>query len=383
MSTAKKVSALVFFVLITGVLLLLIFLPKKEFSDNENRVLATFPELSFESITSGEFMKGFETYVADHFFLRDEWISAKTRTELLAGKKEVNGVFVLGDRLIQKCEDYDRTNVAKNVAAMKEFAENTGIPTSVMLVPTACEIQKDLLDPNAPVLNQKMLIDSVYTRLSDSLSVIDAYTMLYSSKDEYIYYKTDHHWTSLGAYFGYSAASKALGYESIPRSSFNIEHASHSFLGTLYSKVIYDDMGPDTIDYYYYPSPKGVEVTTVTVNPGKNEKVYNSLYFREYLEQKDQYSSFLGSNQPVVNVKTDLAGGKKLLVIKDSYAHSLVPFLTQHYSEITMVDLRYINSDLSERVDLASYDQVLFVYNVETFAEDQNLPKLSLTKPLA
>ena len=380
MSIAKKVSAILFFVVIVGMLLLLIFWPKKEFSDNENRVLATFPEFSFQSITSGEFMTGFESYVADHFFMRDEWIAAKTRTELLAGKKEVNGVFILKDRLIQKMDGYDRTQFVNNLNAINSFVERTGIPASIMLVPTACEIDKSMLDANAPVENQKILIESAYARLSRNLSTIDVYSPLYSSRDEYIYYKTDHHWTSLGAYLAYSAASKSLGYESIPYNSFVIRHASHDFLGTLYSKVIYDDMGPDTIDYYYYTGEGSVNVTEVVVDNGREQKSYDSMYFEEYLTQKDQYSSFLGSNQPVVTVKTDSPSGKKLLVIKDSYAHSLVPFLSNHYSEITMVDLRYINTSLDEKVPLDEYDQVLFVYNVENFTEDQNLPKLELTK---
>ncbi len=380
MSIAKKVSAILFFVVIVGMLLLLIFWPKKEFSDNENRVLATFPEFSFQSITSGEFMTGFESYVADHFFMRDEWIAAKTRTELLAGKKEVNGVFILKDRLIQKMDGYDRTQFVNNLNAINSFVERTGIPASIMLVPTACEIDKSMLDANAPVENQKILIESAYARLSGNLSTIDVYSPLYSSRDEYIYYKTDHHWTSLGAYLAYSAASKSLEYESIPYNSFDIRHASHDFLGTLYSKVIYDDMGPDTIDYYYYTGEGSVNVTEVVVDNGREQKSYDSMYFEEYLTQKDQYSSFLGSNQPVVTVKTDSPSGKKLLVIKDSYAHSLVPFLSNHYSEITMVDLRYINTSLDEKVPLDEYDQVLFVYNVENFTEDQNLPKLELTK---
>ena len=380
MSIAKKVSAILFFIAIVGMLLLLIFWPKKEFSENENRVLATFPEFSFQSITSGEFMSGFETYVADHFFMRDEWIAAKTRTELLAGKKEVNGVFILKDRLIQKMDGYDRTQFVTNLDAIDSFVERTGIPASIMLVPTACEIDKSMLDANAPVENQKILIESAYARLSGNLSTIDVYSPLYSSRDEYIYYKTDHHWTSLGAYLAYSAASKSLEYESIPYNSFDIRHASHDFLGTLYSKVIYDDMGPDTIDYYYYTGEGSVNVTEVVVDNGREQKSYDSMYFEEYLTQKDQYSSFLGSNQPVVTVKTDSPSGKKLLVIKDSYAHSLVPFLSNHYSEITMVDLRYINTSLDEKVPLDEYDQVLFVYNVENFTEDQNLPKLELTK---
>ena len=378
MSNAKKISAIIFFLVITVIPLLIIILPKKEFSENENRVLTAFPSFTWDNIQSGKFMKDFEGFFSDHFIMRDEWIATKTQTELLAGKKEVNGVFILKDRLIQRVEDYDRTLVAKNVSAINEFAKRVKIPCTMMLIPTACEIQKDQLDPNVPVLNQKMLIESVYSRMAGQLSTVDVYSPLYSSKDEYIYYKTDHHWTSLGAYLGYSAASRSLGYQTISLNSFDIQHASHDFYGTLYSKVIYNKTGPDTIDYYSYP--KGTTVSKVVVDTGSSKKNYDSMYFREYLSQKDKYSSFLGSNQPFVTVHSNAKSGKKLLVIKDSYAHSLVPFLTQHYSEITMVDLRYINVNLNEKLSLDDYDQVLFAYNVENFVEDQNIVKLNFTE---
>ncbi len=378
MSNAKKISAIIFFLVITVIPLLIIILPKKEFSENENRVLTAFPSFTWDNIQSGKFMKDFEGFFSDHFIMRDEWIATKTQAELLAGKKEVNGVFILKDRLIQKVEDYDRTLVAKNVSAINGFAKRVKIPCTMMLIPTACEIQKDQLDPNVPVLNQKMLIESVYSRMAGQLSTVDVYSPLYASKDEYIYYKTDHHWTSLGAYLGYSAASRSLGYQTISLNSFDIQHASHDFYGTLYSKVIYDKTGPDTIDYYSYP--KGTTVSKVVVDTGSSKKNYDSMYFREYLSQKDKYSSFLGSNQPFVTVHSNAKSGKKLLVIKDSYANSLVPFLTQHYSEITMVDLRYINVNLNEKLSLDDYDQILFAYNVESFVEDQNIVKLNFTE---
>lgn len=379
MSGARKLSAIIFFVVIAVVPLLILFLPKQDFSENENRALAEFPTVSWDNIASKKFMDGFENYVSDHFVLRDDWIASKTKMELLSGKKEVNGVFILNDRLIQKIEDYDRTLVTKNIDAINRFAESAGVPCAMMLVPTACDVQQNLLDPNVPVLNQKMLIDSIYNRLNEKVSAVDVYSSLLTSRDEYIYYKTDHHWTSYGAYLGYSAASKALGYQNIPLNSFDIQHASHNFYGTLYSKVLYDATGPDTIDYYSYA--KGSTVAAVVVDTGSKMEYREDIYFREYLEQKDQYSSFLGNNQPVVRIYSSGAlEGKKLLVIKDSYANSLVPFLTQHYAEITMVDLRYLNVGLSEKVNLSDYDQVLFVYNTVNFVEDKNVTKLNVAE---
>ena len=378
MSTAKKLSAILFFIIIAVVPVLIFCLPIKTFSENENRVLANFPPVSVNSILSGEFMRGFEDYVADHFFLRDDWIAAQTRMELASGKREVNGVYILKDRLIGKFEDFDRTFVTKNTNALKAFASNVGIPCTLMLVPTASEIERDMIDGNAPSVNQKILIDSVYSRVGDSLQTVDVYSALETVKNEYIYYKTDHHWTSMGAYYGYSSASKILGFQAIPLNDFDIQHVSHNFLGTLYSKVIYDDMGPDTIDYYI--APQGDDVTSVVVNPGDKQQVYNGMYFKDYLTQKDQYASFLGPNQPVVTVNTDNTSGKKILVIKDSYANTMMPFLSHHYTKLTMIDLRYLNQPLDKVVDLSEYDQILFLYNVESFAADKDIAKLNTVK---
>ena len=109
---------------------------------------------------------------------------------------------------------------------------------------------------------------------------------------------------------------------------------------------------------------------------------YDSLYFREYLDVKDKYSSFLGQNSPLVTVENpDAKTDKSLLVIKDSYAHCLVPFLSKEYKKVTMIDLRYINTDFRVMAPLKEYDQMMFVYNVITFSEDEsNLLKLNMCK---
>lgn len=377
MSKARVISAVLFFAIILIVPILLLVLPKQTFSENENRVLAEFPEFSWESIQSGKFMKGIDDYLSDHFLMRDQWIGWKTDLELISGKKEVNGVYILSDRLVGKMPQYDQADVKKNTDAIVAFAERFGKPVSMILAPTAVEIDGDMLNANAPKAEQKSLIDGVYAQLSDhKISTVDLFTPLQSASDQYIYYKSDHHWTSYGAYLAYNASAKSLGIQSVPLSNFNIEHVSHDFLGTLYSKTMYDRMGKDTIDLYSYPA--GAQVTEVIVNPGANEKKYESMYFREFLDKKDKYSVFLGSNQPVITVKTNANNGKRLLILKDSYAHSLVPFLSLHYSEITMVDMRYVKQSLDQTVDLSQYDQALLVYNAETYVSDTSIAKLAI-----
>ena len=135
---------------------------------------------------------------------------------------------------------------------------------------------------------------------------------------------------------------------------------------------------PDSIDYYHLKN--NAPEITMTVNTGTEEKVYDSLYVRDYLDVKDKYSSFTGSNQPIIEIDTNIENGKKLLIVKDSYAHSLVPFLANHYEKITMVDMRYINGDLNYFIDMDEYNQALFMFNAVSFSTDEMLDKIQFTK---
>ncbi|MEG2596834.1 MAG: DHHW family protein, partial [Oscillospiraceae bacterium] len=229
--------------------------------------------------------------------------------------------------------------------------------------------------PNAaPGISQKELIDGVYEKL-ESVFGIDAYSSLSSNAEKYIYYRLDHHWTSLGAYLAYSTSSKQLGFTPVPLEKFNIEHASHNFRGSLYSKVIYDRIEADNIDLYTYGN--GSHATDVEIFDGNKWSKAEDIYFREYLRKKDQYAVFLGQNQPIITVHTDTKNGKNLLVFKDSYIHSMLPFLALHYEKITLVDLRYMKASFENWVDLDEYQQTLFCYNVKNFAVDADIQKIN------
>ena len=130
---------------------------------------------------------------------------------------------------------------------------------------------------------------------------------------------------------------------------------------------------------YFFLRNGEPDVEMTCIDNGK-ANTHNSLYVRDFLKIKDKYSSFTGNNVPVVIIETDVDTDKSLLLIKDSYAHSLVPFLSKHYSKITMIDMRYINTSISRIINLDEYQQVMFMYNVISFADDSNLSKLILTK---
>lgn len=354
-------------------------LPEEDrpFSENENRYLAAFPEISVETYLTKDAMEGFEKWFTDRFFGREDWIRAKNVSERLIGKVQINGVYTAENRMMQAWEGFDPDFIDRNLSAVNRFTERyPDLPVYFLLAPTSQELYANLLPKSAPVGSQSELNGYCRERLEGS-SLIDVFPALKSNADSYIYYRTDHHWTSYGAYIAYTEAAKSMGFQSEPLSSFNIEHASADFRGTLYSKTLDNGVTPDVIDYYHFNG--GAAPLTLTINSGTEVLEYDSLYMREYLGVKDKYSSFLGSNVPMLTITSERSpNGQSLLIFKDSYAHSMIPFLVNHYSKITVLDLRLINVPYSTLVDVEEYDSVLILYNAITFSEDTNIRKLNM-----
>lgn len=375
---SRAVSAVLFFSFIFVFGLLTFVLPKKQFSAVENRSLENFPELSPASLKNRNFANGFEAYFSDHFTLRADWVALKTDAELLTGKTLVNNVYFAQGRLIQKLDNPDLALADKNAEAVNQFAEKYNLPVYMMIAPTAAGIYTDALPEYAPQYNQKAFIDYFYSKLSNSVTKLDIYSSLYSVRDEYIYYRNDHHWTAFGAYSAYSACAGRMGLTPAPYSSYDIEHASSDFYGTLYSKVLSKKYPADVIDIYRRSG--GIGSLAVTAYDGISEKTYDSLYFREYLSEKDKYSVYLGQNMPLIKITTNSQNERKLLIIKDSYANCLIPFLAQHYREIAVVDMRKLDAlsyALNNYVDFESYGQTLILYNADTLAEDADIKKIT------
>lgn len=376
-SVWKKITTALFFTIILLLIGITIITPKKTMSEEENIMLASFPKITIKRIFDGKFMQDFDEYLSDHFAFRTKWIKAETNIQKGLGKSEINGVFITSDRMILDVGNPDEKAVQSSIEAINRYKQEFGKDKQValMLVPTAAEIYRSTYNSFAPVLDQTDFIQGVYGQMA-GVDTVDVFTSLNAAQDSYIYYRTDHHWTSYGAYIGYATLSKTLGYNAIGRDMFNVEHASDSFLGTIYSKVLTNTELADTIDLYYYSGKNVVE--EVEVYNGENTQRYQSIFFREHLDTKDKYSTFLGTNQPIVTVRTNVNNGQKLLMFKDSYSHELVQFLCQHYEEITLLDMRYINMDFTQLVDPNDYTQTLFIYNVGSFITDSSLRRLNL-----
>lgn len=355
-----------FGLIIVGFMIAIFAVPDKTFSEQENRVLADAPKYSNESLKSGELMKDIEAYLTDQFPLRDMWISVKSRAERLAGKTENNNVFFCEDGvLIKRFQVSNEKLVEKNIGAINSLAENADIPVYFSLIPGSVSIWEEKLPDNAQNDNQKEIIDKLYSKVS--CETIDNYSALKNHKDEYIFYKTDHHWTALGAYYGYTALAEVMELESQNLEEYNKEVVSEDFYGTVYSSSGVRWVEPDCMFKYVPETGKMVEkIVGDNSQPGL-------FYDYDKLEVKDKYAFYFGGNTPLLKITSDIDSEKSLLVIRDSYSDSEIPFLTEHFKEIYMMDLRYYKFGVSYFLEQTKVDAILVNYSLDNFCEDGNV----------
>ena len=345
--------------------------PDKTFSQVENRELAQMPAFSMKTVSTGEFMSKFETYMTDQFVFRDQWVAFKSIIERVLGKQENNGVYFCGqDTLITRFDEPDGEKVSGNLNYVNKFVENVDIPVYLSLIPTQACIWADRLPEGAPNASQTAVLEQA--KAATAARWFDTYAPLWDHRAEDIFYRTDHHWTSLGAYYGYVGLSQALGYEPVPLSQYSKTTVSTEFYGTVFSSSGVRWVEPDEMDIYV--PEEGITVTSHTYDSkGNPVEEPRELYDESYLSKKDKYSMFLGGQQSLGVVKTGNADKPKLLLIRDSYSDSLVPFLTPHFSEIHLMDFRYCKLSPSQYIADNGIDQALVLYSVPNFVSDANL----------
>lgn len=339
----EKVNAVFTICIICGIIMIFTVADLIEgdriYSEAENRVLASKPELSMERVLSGKYSEEYEEYVTDQFVGRDKWVGIKTGLDVLLQKKDINGVYLGKDGYLieqHRPEDFPIEQTDKKISLLKALVEEWD--AKVMLVPTADNILTDKLPDNAAYFDEEAFLERVKKEIGED-NYIDVYSVLQEHALEYIYYRTDHHWTSLGAYYGYQAWAEKSG-----RSSFNydintMQTVTEEFLGTLYSKVKLLRQA-DAIKIFPETNNREVSVTY------DFQKVTQSYYETSYLDTKNKYGYFLDDNHGFVELLTGYDENDTLFVIKDSYANSLIPLLAPHYKTIYVVDLRYFNGTL-------------------------------------
>ena len=358
-----------FCVFLGGVLVFHVFLPDRESSETENRTLAQLPEFSWESLKDGTYTEAVEAYFADQFPLRDGWTGLKARAEQLLGKREFNGVFLAGDTLISKVETPDAELLNKNLGYVQSLAGKTEANVYLGMIPSAAEIWKDRLPAGNNSWDQEAFLQALPGL---GLPLIDFQTALAAHADEQIFYNTDHHWTTLGAFYGANALLSALDKEGLKADDFTVETASDAFYGTLYSTSGIHWLAADTMEFWV--SGDGLNITSW--RSGKPEAA--ELYDRTYLEKKDKYSAFLGGNQPLCVIENPaVTDGSKLLLVRDSYSDALAPFLAQRFSEVHLIDLRYYRMPIPMYAAQYGIEDVVVLYSVQNFISDPNLVVLS------
>lgn len=348
-----------------GFLLVFLLSPARASSETENRTLAQRPVFHLDALFSGSYTKEMDLYLSDQFPLRDSWITLKSRMELLLGQREFHGVYLCGDTLISKVEEPDSAVQSQHLAYVNQLTEKTDLPVYLSLIPSAGEIWRDRLPEGAPSLDQQ-----AFWQLAQSQTAalpVDVTQALLAHREEDIFYRTDHHWTSLGAYYGYTAMAEAMGLTPLPLDSFSPQTVTEAFYGTLYSTSGIRWLTPDSIQIYVPEG--GLSVTSIE----NGVETPRPLYDQSYLERKDKYSMFLGGNQPFCLVENPAADGGTLLVVRDSYMDSALPFLAQHYSRIYLMDLRYYKSSVAQVAADCGADAILISYSIPNFLTDTNL----------
>ncbi len=374
----EKITTIFFAALLGAISLVNFLMPDKGFSENENRYLASRPKFSLQKLFLGSYTEDFESYITDQFPARDSWVKLKGQVELAIGKKDNGSVYFGKDGyLLDKYSEGTSYEVQlqKNLSYLNSFLERVKnyLPESnvtVMLAPTKEEILQHKLPDYAVNLNQGALIDKAIDQLGYG-SFIDLREALSQVKDEYIYYRTDHHWTTKGAFEAYRQWCLHRGLGDRQEDSYEIVEVTDSFLGTTYSKANMQEAIADSISLY-----KPLSNIEYKLNYNYGEYESTSLYELKYLEGKDKYALFLKGNNGLINIKTSNHNGKRLLIIKDSYANSFIPFIANDFEEVHVVDLRYGSLSLVNYIEENNIDELLVLYNIMGFAEDRDVVKL-------
>lgn len=363
-----------YFCIVLLITALTLLLPKHDYSEQENRKLASPPKFSLSAAADGKFAKDCETWFADHFHNRGMWISLQLKYRTLMGQRENGGVYIgKKNTLFLIPQEPDEDSLERNLKAMDDFAASApDVKTYVAIVPNAFTVEPELLPAGAPLPDQRKQLAKIAAGVPHA-EFLDVTDTLCSHKDEGMFYRTDHHWTSLGALRAFETMAPRLGIES-PVKDYDTYTVSDSFYGTLASKSGKFSK-PDAVDIYI---PKSDVIYTVTYTDSAKKSA--SVYEREALKNKDKYEVFFGGNHPKIEINTSSDSGRHLLLIKDSYANSFVQFLYPYFEEIVIIDPRYYYDNASPLLIRHSITDVLYLYNCDTFLSDSSIADV-VSKP--
>lgn len=347
--------------------------PDQMYSGEERRMLAERPKVTVKSVMRGKFQKKYETYLSEQFPGRAQMVTLRTKLLRLLGERDANGVyFGRDDYLLERyqTQDFDWKHVRKNIRRTAAFLE--AYPNAkVMFVPAKSSVLSNRLPKFAQPEAESRFFDLAEQKIPEKqrISVTD---LLKSHNNEYIYYRTDHHWTTLGAYYAYKVWAESMGFVPVAIDQFTVEPVSRSFFGTTYAKVRTGGKA-DVISLYQH-----TDEPEFALDYNMGEFQSDSFYDRSKLKGDDPYSVFFGGNQALVDIRAlpEQKNGKTLLLIKDSFGNCFAPFAANHYARTIVVDLRQVNIPIHKLMRVYPADDILILYNSTQFMEDRELDKL-------
>ena len=333
-----------------------------EFSELENRKLSQMPILSLKSYIDTSFSSDYEKYINDQFFLRDNWIDLKSRIEYLLGKRENNDIiFGKENYLFKKFTTFNDEMLENNLNSIITFTNNYNKEVDFFIIPNSYAVYDELTPRYLPLVDQLSLINSINSYLSlksnDHINTINVAEELLKNKDDYIYYKTDHHWTSYGAYLAYLTYMDYLGLEIVD-------------MGTYYNRSKYFKADSDFITYY--------NILGLHIEIDGKEQL--SLMDLDKFKGSDKYSAFLWGNNGLTKVINENISeerkGSSILIFKDSYANSFIQFLSYNYEIIDIIDLRYFKESIRNFMKDKDYNEILIMYSFNNLSTDINIRRL-------
>lgn len=347
---------------------LYLFLPKDSFSALEKRYLAKAPQLTMQTLSSGDFSADVDTYMADHIPFRSFFVSVNAYFDLLSGRQGTKDILLTrNNRLVEAPVQWSEAAVQKNMTAINNFAVRQSIPTDLMIIPSAGWASGESIIGVHREYTDEAIISDVYSMADPSLDTVDAVRALSESgSPENCYYRTDHHWNSRGAHTVYRAYMEHAGHPFRPAEQYKVETIP-DFYGSTYSRSALFLTPGEPMELW-----TGSERIQVTHE--EMPEPHTGVFFRDRLSESDKYTVFLDGNHGLVRVTNpDAAGSGKLLVIRDSFANCLGGFLADSYETVVLADLRYYRQPLSELIAQEEFDRILICYSIGNFLTDTNI----------
>ena len=362
MKSQQKTNTLILLMLCAIILffaLSYIVLPTKSFSENENRLLQGVPKFTFSKLLDGTYTAQLHNYYSDQINFRSHLVEMRAFCSLALGKNEHNGILLTSDGYLIDTHHYTgenyehlQSNLSKIETLLQSF-ESKGVKAYSLIVPRKIDLLEEKVAGFYSSERNKVAwgyVGKMHTPLLNTLQ----------SAKENAFYKTDHHLSAEGTYRVYLALSEALGFEPYSIDKFDLITLTNEFFGTSYSKSGFFFTEPDKIRA---PKPQGDKYQTTIVNL----ESFNGFYDYSYLDKKDKYATFLSGNNAHVKIEDTSEKKETVLLIKDSYAHALAPFLCEHYN-IELIDPRYFRGSIEKYAEKNDIKSVIFLFGLDTLA---------------